>query len=136
MLPECSVYSFRYNNGYRNAKSQVRSGAGPVIPPARQPVAGRAIVARRPRAGVGAPPPAPVLETTMKASAAAPRKPGPARASTMVRGERPLVVYEQLRDLIVHGHLAPGSRIVESDVAGRLGVSRTPVRGALQRLQQ
>ena len=71
----------------------------------------------------------------MKGPAAAPRTPGPAR-STMVRGERPLVVYEQLRDLIVHGHLAPGSRIVESDVAGRLGVSRTPVRGALQRLQQ
>ena len=72
----------------------------------------------------------------MKGPTAAPRTPGPARSSTMARGERPLVVYEQLRDLIVHGHLAPGSRIVESDVAGRLGVSRTPVRGALQRLQQ
>jgi len=70
------------------------------------------------------------------AAAPAPRKPGLDRTVTMVRGERPLVVYEQLRDLIVHGHLAPGSRIVESDVAGRLGVSRTPVRGALQRLQQ
>jgi DNA-binding GntR family transcriptional regulator len=72
----------------------------------------------------------------MRGSAAAPRTPGPHRIVTMVRGERPLVVYEQLRDLIVHGHLAPGSRIVESDVAARLGVSRTPVRGALQRLQQ
>ncbi len=71
----------------------------------------------------------------MKARAAAPRSPA-ARAPTILRGERPLVVYEQLRDLIVHGHLAPGSRIVESDVATRLGVSRTPVRGALQRLQQ
>lgn len=72
----------------------------------------------------------------MKGIAAAPRKPGSVRPTTIVRGERPLVVYEQLRDLIVHGHLAPGSRIVESDVATRLGVSRTPVRGALQRLQQ
>ena len=73
----------------------------------------------------------------MKApAAAAPRKPGPDRSAPIMRGERPLVVYERLRDLIVHGHLAPGSRLVESDVASRLGVSRTPVRGALQRLQQ
>lgn len=42
----------------------------------------------------------------------------------------------RLRDLIVGGELAPGSRIVETEVATRLGVSRTPVREALQRLQQ
>ncbi|MEO8452873.1 MAG: GntR family transcriptional regulator, partial [Gemmatimonadota bacterium] len=34
------------------------------------------------------------------------------------------------------GLLAPGSRVVETEVAARLGVSRTPVREALQRLQQ
>ena len=45
-------------------------------------------------------------------------------------------MYEQLRELIIDGRLAPGSRIVETEVAARLGVSRTPVRGALQRLQQ
>lgn len=44
--------------------------------------------------------------------------------------------YERLRDLIVHGRLSPGSRIIESDLAARLGVSRTPVRSALHRLQQ
>lgn len=44
--------------------------------------------------------------------------------------------YERLRDLIVKGLLAPGSRIIESDVAERLGVSRTPIRAALQRLEQ
>ena len=49
---------------------------------------------------------------------------------------RPQEVYEQLRTLIIDGRLAPGTRIVETDVATRLGVSRTPVRGALQRLQQ
>ena len=49
---------------------------------------------------------------------------------------RPQQVYERLRDLIIAGRLAPGARIVETDVASRLGVSRTPVRGALQRLQQ
>jgi len=45
-------------------------------------------------------------------------------------------VYEALRELIVRGRLAPGSRLVETDIAQRLQVSRTPVRGALQRLQQ
>src|SRR5678809_266639 len=49
---------------------------------------------------------------------------------------RPQEVYERLRALIIDGRLAPGTRIVETEVAARLGVSRTPVRGALQRLQQ
>lgn len=49
------------------------------------------------------------------------------------RGTR---VYEQLRELIVRGRIAPGTRIIEAEVAVRLGVSRTPVRAALQRLQQ
>ena len=51
-------------------------------------------------------------------------------------GSRPEQVYLRLRDLIVQGRLAPGSRVVETEVATRLGVSRTPVREALQRLQQ
>lgn len=45
-------------------------------------------------------------------------------------------MYARLRDLIVQGSLAPGSRIVETEIASRLDVSRTPVREALQRLQQ
>jgi DNA-binding GntR family transcriptional regulator len=49
---------------------------------------------------------------------------------------RPDQVYQRLRELIVDGRLAPGTRIIETDIAERLGVSRTPVRGALQRLQQ
>ena len=52
------------------------------------------------------------------------------------RTDRPKQVYEQLRELIVTGRLAPGSRLVETDIATRFAVSRTPVRGALQRLQQ
>ncbi|MDQ6925101.1 MAG: GntR family transcriptional regulator [Candidatus Eremiobacteraeota bacterium] len=44
--------------------------------------------------------------------------------------------YDELRALIVHGRLAPGSRIVESEIAERLQVSRTPVRSALHRLRQ
>lgn len=45
-------------------------------------------------------------------------------------------VYERLRSLIVSGQIAPGTRLVEVDIAARLNVSRTPVRSALQRLQQ
>ena len=40
-----------------------------------------------------------------------------------------------LRELILGGELKPGSRISELWVAERLGVSRTPVRAALLRLQ-
>lgn len=59
-----------------------------------------------------------------------------ARNGAPTRAGRPELVYRKLRELIVRGQLAPGTRIVETDVAQRLGVSRTPVRGALQRLQQ
>ncbi|MBI4541080.1 MAG: GntR family transcriptional regulator [Gemmatimonadetes bacterium] len=52
------------------------------------------------------------------------------------RGDRVVETYTRLRELIVRGRLAPGTRIIETDVADRLGVSRTPVRSALQRLQQ
>jgi DNA-binding GntR family transcriptional regulator len=52
------------------------------------------------------------------------------------RGDRVTLAYNKLRELIVSGRLAPGSRIIETAVASRLGVSRTPVRAALQRLQQ
>lgn len=51
-------------------------------------------------------------------------------------GDRSDETYSRLRALIVRGQLAPGSRIIETDVADRLGVSRTPVRSALQRLEQ
>ena len=50
--------------------------------------------------------------------------------------DRSTRVFEQLRELIVWGRIAPGTRIIEAEVAARLGVSRTPVRAALQRLQQ
>ena len=38
--------------------------------------------------------------------------------------------------MIVSGRLAPGTRIVEAEIADRLGVSRTPTRSAIHRLQQ
>jgi len=52
------------------------------------------------------------------------------------RGDRIAHAYQQLRELIIWGRLAPGARIIETDVAARLGLSRTPVRSALHRLQQ
>lgn len=61
---------------------------------------------------------------------------GASKRGTPPRAARPELVYRKLRELIVRGQLAPGTRIVETDVAKRLSVSRTPVRGALQRLQQ
>jgi len=62
------------------------------------------------------------------------RRPGAGRR--IARGKRPEAVYEQLRDLIVRGRLAPGSPLIETDIAARLGVSRTPARSALQQLHQ
>jgi DNA-binding GntR family transcriptional regulator len=47
-----------------------------------------------------------------------------------------LEAYQQVRELIVSGRLAPGAPLIETDLSLRLGVSRTPVRAALQRLQQ
>lgn len=44
-------------------------------------------------------------------------------------------VYQQLKSLIMGFELYPGSRVTETELAQRFGVSRTPVREALQRLQ-
>jgi DNA-binding GntR family transcriptional regulator len=43
-------------------------------------------------------------------------------------------VYETLEELIIFGLLTPGQHLVEADLAKRLGVSRIPVREALQLL--
>jgi DNA-binding GntR family transcriptional regulator len=48
-----------------------------------------------------------------------------------VRGQ----IYEKLRDWIVSGTLRPNEQVRDTELATRLGVSRTPVREALQRLE-
>ena len=63
----------------------------------------------------------------------------PAAAATAKIGgrtERVDTPYERLRALIVSGRLPPGARIAEGPLAAWLGLSRTPVREALQRLRQ
>lgn len=57
-------------------------------------------------------------------------------AITPIGPSRRIGVYEELRSLIVRGRLGPGARLVELDIAARLGVSRTPAREAIQRLAQ
>ena len=42
----------------------------------------------------------------------------------------------RLREMILSGELPGGSRIAELNLVQKLGLSRTPIRGALQRLEQ
>lgn len=59
----------------------------------------------------------------------------PAAKSDIARGASIETIFHKIREMIVYGRLAPGSWIVEGDIAERLGVSRTPVRHALQWLE-
>ncbi len=45
-------------------------------------------------------------------------------------------VYSSLRDAIVDGTLAPGERLRDTEIESWLGVSRTPIREALLRLER
>ncbi|MCF8061475.1 MAG: GntR family transcriptional regulator [Deltaproteobacteria bacterium] len=45
-------------------------------------------------------------------------------------------VYLRLRQAILRGELAPGSRLVESRLADALGISRTPVREGIHKLER
>lgn len=58
-----------------------------------------------------------------------------ARAVDVSAGPRPAQVYDRLKDAIITGMLRPLERISENKVAADFGLSRTPVRQALQRLE-
>ena len=45
------------------------------------------------------------------------------------------LAYQELRDAILSGQLVPASRLNQDELARRLGVSRAPVRDALNRLE-
>jgi DNA-binding GntR family transcriptional regulator len=46
------------------------------------------------------------------------------------------LAYERLTEALLSGELSPGDRLVQDALALRLGISRTPVREALQRLER
>ncbi|WP_448586742.1 GntR family transcriptional regulator [Thermaurantiacus sp.] len=45
------------------------------------------------------------------------------------------IAYAEIRGLILSGEVLPGTRLKEEELAARCGVSRTPVRDALRRLE-
>ena len=45
------------------------------------------------------------------------------------------VVFQTLRQAILRGELEPGERLMEIQLANKLGVSRTPIREALRKLE-
>jgi len=72
---------------------------------------------------------------TPNAHARRPRKPpvdNAQPANSMPRSEQ---AYSHLRDLIGSSQLRPGTRLRELDLAASIGLSRTPVRAALARLE-
>lgn len=44
-------------------------------------------------------------------------------------------IYEKLKEAIIIGYYLPGEKLKEQEISDRLGVSRTPVREALTRLE-
>lgn len=45
------------------------------------------------------------------------------------------IVFEHLREAIISGNLRPGERMMEMQLAEEMGVSRTPVREAIRKLE-
>ena len=45
-------------------------------------------------------------------------------------------VYESLRKSILHGKMKPGQHLIEEQLADHVGISRTPVREALHKLER
>jgi DNA-binding GntR family transcriptional regulator len=55
-----------------------------------------------------------------------------------IHNHKPLreVVYEELKLLILTGKISPGTRMMEVELAEEMGVSRTPVREAIRKLEK
>src|SRR4051794_28317614 len=59
-------------------------------------------------------------------------RPGEASGRTLLRD----AAYVRLRDAILDGTLAPGEQLRDAELVAWLGLSRTPIREALARLEQ
>jgi len=57
------------------------------------------------------------------------------RASATAGGSQGESAYQRLLDAIRRGTLQPGARLIETDLARHLGVSRTPIREAIRQLE-
>jgi DNA-binding GntR family transcriptional regulator len=75
-------------------------------------------------------------QPTSKIAALKARKLAAATSDALRHISRSEFVFASLRDAIWEGRFAPGERIPEEEIAHSLGVSRTPVRDALRRLQE
>jgi Transcriptional regulators len=55
-----------------------------------------------------------------------------------IQSHRPLreIVYEELRSQILTGVIKPGTRMMEIELADDMGVSRTPIREAIRKLEK
>ena len=55
-----------------------------------------------------------------------------------LQNHRPLreIVYEELKRQILVGEIAPGTRMMEVELAEEMGVSRTPIREAIRKLEK
>jgi DNA-binding GntR family transcriptional regulator len=73
---------------------------------------------------------APIKARTRKSSTPAIQREKPEHGTSLV------TAFQEIRELIVHGKMSPGTWIVEADLAARLNMSRTPIRAALHWLQR
>ena len=62
--------------------------------------------------------------------------PVPEKVKAVSRPPVSLIAFEQLKQWIEDGTLVPGEVIKDTEIAAKLGVSRTPIREAFQRLDQ
>ena len=55
-----------------------------------------------------------------------------------IQNHRPLreMVYEELKMQILTGTIVPGTRMMEVELAEEMGVSRTPIREAIRKLEK
>ena len=55
-----------------------------------------------------------------------------------IQNHKPLrdIVYPELKTQIMTGSIKPGTRIMEVDIAEEMGVSRTPIREAIRKLEK